>query len=344
MPQGNEIDFVTAEAYLSAFPGGGRVLRSEKYAQTCYVLRDCLCAGPNGQVVMPLNAAGPSPVLEESFDYEFEREMKIAAFGLAMSRGLREERLEEAAPLFPAWGINNFWHWLLNCLPKAVLLESLGFRGQYIVNLACPFVPESLALMGIGQNRLKHCDRRFHVKNLFLAARIDGTEKTLGPALLSAVRESLMSNVAVLDGSKRCYVRRIGKRKINRENEAELLELLAKYDFETLVPEEHSLAGQIAFMSNAACTLAPHGANAALALFQKRKGILMELFGRKYINFCNLPIVNLLKLLYIPVCPDVNSAGHYYRVTEENKDEDYSVDLKLAGSILASLKSGRYGL
>ena len=237
MSQGDQIDFVTAEAYLDRYPSSGRSMPVKQYAQTCYVFRDCLCAGVNGQVIMPLNAGAPSNcVLEESFDYNFDREVKIAAFGLAMHKELQEERLEKAAPLFTVWGKGNFWHWMFNCLPKVHVLEAAGFRGHYIVNMNCSYVTESLEMMGIARNRVKHCDRRYYVKNMFFTGRIDGSPETLNLRLLSDVREGLLGAVAPLEGGKRCYVRRIGRRKVKRENEEELLALLAKYDFEVMVP------------------------------------------------------------------------------------------------------------
>ena len=220
-------------------------------------------------------------------------------------------------------------------------MESAGYKGQYIVNASSKVVLEGLELMGVGPERIVHCAEPHLVRRAVIPHVIHWSGLHEHKRLLSTIRGRLLEVAGTLDGEKRCFIRRIGTRRLL--NEAELLDALRTYGIEVLVPEEHSLSGQIAFMSNSALTLSPHGANSALAFFQKRESVLMEFFGHDHIhNINNLTTVRFLNLLYFPVTQTVlfgmplGSAG--------TGSADYRIDVDLAAAILGNVASTTYRL
>lgn len=338
-------NIIRAADYLGRYRDRGRGFELKEYGLSAYLLKNCFCAGPSGQVISPVGEHLEHPViLAESFNYDHDDAGIACSVEAATQERLRPETVDEAAPMFSVWALDNIWHWMFNCMPKVLLLESVGFKGQYIVNKNCDFIVETLGLCGIEESRLLHCDKKYFIRNMFLVDRVSHDHLRATSALTRLVRGALLDGAGRMDGEKFCYIKRIGARKVQREYEEELLRALSRYGFETLVPEEHSIAGQIRFLSNSACTLGPHGANITLALFQKERSVLMEFFGKKYVYHSNSLIAKALKLLYIPIGTDNMFEPRYYAVQPDGKDEDFQVDVWLVEMLLENLKSGKYGI
>ena len=338
--------FISARDYLSLFPESGSFHMPRPFETPYYVVRNCLCAGELGQIVMPPGSkAGRSFILKESFNHEHSEDLLAQTVSSALLHADRIDPtvLDEAVPLYPLWSLGNLWHWLFESVPKIFIMESAGYRGQYIVNASNKVVLEGLELMGVGPERITHCAGPHLIRRAVIPHVIHWSVLHEHKRLLLTIRERLLETAGVLEGEKRCFIRRIGTRRLL--NEAELLDALRAYDIEVLVPEEHSLREQITFMSNAALTLSPHGANSALAFFQKRESILMEFFGHDHINNgCNLITIKLLKLLYLPVTQTVLSGQALGADTSEAKLADYRINVDLVASILNNIASTAYRL
>ena len=338
--------FIGASEYLALFPEAGSVHAARAFDTPYYVVRNCLCAGELGQIVMPPgNRGGRACILRESFNHEHDEELLAQAVSSALLHADRSEPavLDEAVPLYPLWSLGNLWHWLFESVPKICLMESAGYKGQYIVNASSKVVLEGLELMGVGPERIVHCAEPHLIKRAVIPHVIHWSGIHKHERLLSTIRERLLEAAGPLKGEKRCFIRRIGTRRLL--NEAELLEALRVYDIEVLVPEEHSLRDQIAFMSNAALTLSPHGANSALAFFQKRKSVLMEFFGHDHIhNINNLATVRFLNLLYFPVTQTVLFGTPLGADSVGTGSADYRINVNLAAAILDNVASTTYRL
>ena len=338
--------FIGAREYLALFPESGSVHAARAFDTPYCVVRNCLCAGELGQIVMPPgNRGGRAFILRESFNHEHGEELLAQAVSSALLHADRSEPtvLDEAVPLYPLWSLGNLWHWLFESVPKIFLMESAGYKGQYIVNASSKVVLEGLALMGVGLERIVHCAGPHLIRRAIIPHVIHWSGLHEHKHLLSTIRERLLEVAGTFDGEKRCFIRRIGTRRLL--NEAELLDALRAYDIAVLVPEEHSLREQIAFMSNSVLTLSPHGANSALAFFQKRESVLMEFFGHDHINNgCNLITIKLLKLLYLPVTQVVLSGQPLGRGASGAELDDYRIDVDLAVSILDNVASTTYRL
>ncbi len=331
-------DFIIlgAREYLALFAASGSVYGTQPFGIPYYVVRNCLCAGELGQIIMPPGSrAGRSFILRESFNHEHDETLlaQTVSSALLHADATEPEVLDEAVPLYPVWSLGNLWHWLFESVPKVCVMEAAGYKGPYIANASSRVVREGLALMGVGPERLVHCARPHLVRRAVIPHVIHWSGIQEHRSLLVAARERMLDAAGRRPGEKRCFIRRVGSRKLL--NEEELLDTLARYDIRVLVPEEHGLSEQIAFMSNAGLTLSPHGANTALAFFQKPESVLMEFFGHDHINnVCNLALINTLKLLYLPVTQTVMTGRPVGAGASGAGLDDYRINVDLVAAIL----------
>lgn len=338
--------FLGAQEYLALFPASGTAHTARPFGVPWYVIRNCLCAGELGQIIIPPGSrAGRSFILTESFNHEHEQRVlsQTVSSALLHADRMEPEVLDEAVPLYPVWSLGNLWHWMFESVPKVCAMEAAGYTGPYIANASNRVVREGLELLGVGPERLIHCARPHLVRRAVIPHVIHWSGIQEHRLLLMTARDRILEAAGRLPGKKRCFIRRVGSRKLL--NEAELLDRLGAYDIEVLVPEEHSLREQIAFMSNAALTLSPHGANTALAFFQKPESVLMEFFGHDHINnVCNLALIKTLKLLYLPVTQTVMTGRPVDGGASEGELDDYSINVDLAALILDNVASVRYAV
>ena len=293
---------IFAEDYLRHNRRGGRPLHLKHLGLTFYGLSDCLYFGDEAQTVLPGQGTELHAIFRESCHYPAS-EFNLAPI-LARSLAANPEcaDVEEAAPLYSP-GSENLWHWMTENLPKLVALESIGFSGSYIVSDS-PVVRQCLELLGIDSGRLLPGKGSYRVKRLMLPQRLSGFDLVDYMPLVELTRDRLLEAVGRLDGGKRLYVRRIGRRK--PVNEDEVLAVLGDFGFETMVPEQFSLAEQLRAMTNAACSVMAHGANSTLTLMQPPRSAVIELYGNRYVSYNNLHAVRLLKLRYHPLVEDLD--------------------------------------
>ena len=300
-----------AREYLDLDRGRGRVLPLKHLGLEIYVLRDCLCFGQQFQAVAPLSSSGSIPCLfRESCPYP-ANELRLAGI-VAEHLDAPVADIDTAVPLFPN-GAANLWHWTLESLPKLLALESTGFTGAYIVparelEREDSVIMHSLRMFAVEPARILPSGPTYRIRLLFLPQRLSGFSLSDNMPLSDFLRQRLLEAVGALDGSKRLYVRRIGRRRVL--NEDDMLPVLKDFGFETMVPEDLSLAEQWRRMTNVDCSVMVHGANSALTLLQKPGSVAVELFGNRYVSYNNLHAARLLKLRYYPLIEELDPASY----------------------------------
>ena len=300
---------VWAREYLGHDRGRGRELPLKHLGLSFYVLRDCLCFGRRSQAVVPLAPSGAIPCLfKESCPYPANEPSLAAVVREHLNAPVVD--VDTAAPLFPP-GAPNLWHWTLESLPKLLALESTGYTGSYIIPSVAhaeSVIMRSLRMFGIDPGRLLLSGPTYRVKLLFLPQRLSGFSLAENMPLSDFLRQRLLEAVGVLDGSKRLYVRRIGRRRVL--NEDDILPVLKDFGFETMVPEGLDLTDQWRCMTNVDCSVMVHGANSTLSLLQKPGSAAVEMFGNRYVSYNNLHAARLLKLRYYPLVEDLDPASY----------------------------------
>ena len=299
---------VWARDYLGHDRGRGRELPLKHLGLAFYVLRDCLCFGQNSQAVAPLAPSGSLPCLfRESCPYPANERLLAHIVRERLDAPVVD--VDTAAPLYPP-GASNLWHWTLESLPKLLALESTGYTGSYIIPAAAhaeSVIMRSLSMFGIDPGRLLLSGPTYRVKLLFLPQRLSGFSLAGNMPLCAFLRQRLIEASGNLEGSKRLYVRRIGRRRIL--NEDDIMPVLGDFGFEIMVPEDLNLAEQWRCMTNVDCSVMAHGANSTLTLLQKPGSAAVEMFGNRYVSYNNLHAARLLKLRYYPLIEELDPAS-----------------------------------
>ena len=301
-----------APEYIHAFPARGALFDTPRLDLAFYEIRDCFALFSDYLLMAPVHGHVLPVLLRESGVYPAHDMAMPGKLQHAVSQLADTVDVPLAVPLCTP-GSHNLWHWTLECLPKLLLLEKMGYTGPYIVLGDNPVVQASLDMFGIAPERRLAAGPAYRVERLIVPPRLSGFVLPENLPLVALLREKLLERVGVLPGSKRCYVRRITRRRI--VNEAAMLDILREYDFEVMVPEELSLAEQWRYMTNVECSLMPHGANTTLTLAQPHGSSFIEFFSNRYINYSNMQAIRLLRLRYLPLVEELDVSWYPDRNT-----------------------------
>ncbi|MFB2983283.1 DUF563 domain-containing protein [Microseira sp. BLCC-F43] len=184
----------------------------------------------------------------------------------------------------------NFAHWLMDCLPKLALIESLDSNAKknlkfIIPDGSPPYIVDSLKLLGIQENQtIQIQEESITVENLILCRAAENPGRPNKMHFL-AIRNKLLTSVidaeSVRLSFRRIYVSRSqSSRKI--VNEAEILQILTKYDFEVIHCEKMTLAEQIILFSEAEIVLGSHGAGMYNQIFCNSGTSIVEIYNKEY--------------------------------------------------------------
>ncbi|MBQ8040146.1 MAG: glycosyltransferase family 61 protein, partial [Lachnospiraceae bacterium] len=163
------------------------------------------------------------------------------------------------------------------------LMEERGYRGKYVcfeTDMLKPF----LKLLNIDiASRIVWVkeDVLYHFEN---ATIVRFTSDLWRATIINRMAKSLLSSLSfegTNDLPKRLFVKRIGIRKMLGAEE-----VLKKYDFKTIIPEELSVEEQIRYFYAADIVICPHGANSTNAIFMREGTSFIECFGKSYIAPC----------------------------------------------------------
>lgn len=231
------------------------------------------------------------------------------------------------------WG-GNYCHFSFQGLDQIMLMEKAGFTGRYIVKYA-PSVKQLLDMLGIDASRILWLDDLdqetiYRFEKMFIIEYPVYSFKRSAPLVVEAAeiigRNAAAQEGASVDYPSRLFVRRIGSRRLMGVDE-----LLKAYGFETIVPEEHSVAEQIRYFQHADVVLSPHGANSTNSLYMPPDAVLIETFGKGWVNPWAPEALRLKGVHYFPVpqTPDLGGAGKAVA-------DDYTVDNTILEMVIRS--------
>jgi hypothetical protein len=322
--------FISAKYYLEMNPEQGHSFNVKPFDLEFYMIRKCICFGKDEQVILRVQH-NINYIFTESCKYgHHNRVFDIYSSGISD----KYEHLDEAVPLYPIWG-TNFWHWVFESFPSVILLESRHYSGVYIVpNL--PFILELLELFNIDKSRIKFSGPAYIIDKIILSEKNPGHGLVENLPIVELIRNVILNATGIMAGKKNIWVQRIKTRTFI--NNDEVFYVLKKYDFETMIPEKYSIKQQFYNMTNVNLSFMPHGANTTLTLAQPEYSMFVELFGYSYVNYTNIHIVKLLKLLYIPI-PEKVESETINDMKTANIHNNILVNIPLLKTILQNLLS-----
>ena len=127
---------------------------------------------------------------------------------------------------------------------------------------------------------------------------------------------------------KNIYTSRSKAPKRKCVNEAELISLLKKYDFEIVVTDDLSVAEQIELFGNANNVVAVHGSSFVNGLYMKNKSVIFDLIEENHNDLCFFNIANAMDVGYVYAkCKGVGPAANF-------RDNDIYVDIEQLDKLL----------
>ena len=227
--------------------------------------------------------------------------------------------------------MDNYWHFTMTALDKISLFLENGYDGKFIV-FDKPYLRELLKLYGIPNDRLifVKSDEVYKVNELHILD--DGMSTTVHRDIIQRIRARILKNIDFCDADKypkRLYIRRLKPYKRLVKNEAEVIDYLKQFGFETIFPDDYSVEEQIKYFYAADIIVAPHGGCSTNALFMRSDTSFIELFGFNYVCPFMLDIIKDNKMYYNMVV----ERGDYDTVPA-HPNSAYNVDIKLLDDIL----------
>lgn len=190
-------------------------------------------------------------------------------------------------------GGTNYFHWMLDLLPRFELLQRSrwGLEGidRFVVfsRSFCAFQRETLDWLGIPADKTIESADRPHIQADCLLvpsiARRYGNwlPPRWGCQFLRDRLGPMGDRVEPAVGRPRLYISRRDATYRRVANEAELLAVLEPLGFQTVVLSDYPLAEQIALFQRAEVIVAPHGAGLLNLVFCPPETIVVELFSPK---------------------------------------------------------------
>jgi len=185
----------------------------------------------------------------------------------------------------------NYYHWVLEALPKLALFRRYGGPGErafYYAELSKAFQVASFDLLGIAPSA--RIDSRQHQTlqaGSLWAATIPSPSGVAHPWVVRWLRDEFFQALPAAAAPIDCLV--VSRRQARTRrivNEDDLLAALGPLSPTCVVLEDCSLARQVDVFRRARLIVAPHGAGLTNIAFARPDATVIELFGATYRNPC----------------------------------------------------------
>jgi capsular polysaccharide biosynthesis protein len=232
-------------------------------------------------------------LLESTFDRE-----QLDANAVMHQRLYPPVRLEGPHVCLLSQWSTNFFHWMLDTLPRLALLEPevVADLPLIVPDAPGPVVLDSLARAGVSRDRLVYFDgTHYEVDELHFPSLVGRTGHLPGWAA-TWLRETLVG-ARPAGGRRRLYVSRSDTTWRRVTNEDEVARALEARGFETILPGELSLAEQLEAFATAEAVVGPHGAG-LVGLVAAEDCVVVELMPSTWVNGCYYAMTAELGLRY----------------------------------------------
>jgi capsular polysaccharide biosynthesis protein len=184
----------------------------------------------------------------------------------------------------------NYYHWILDTLPRLLLLRK-HHPGIALITLepAAEFVRVTLAALGFDNIVPVTKKQLLKIDKLVLPGLLSPSGH-VNPIQVRLVRDELTQRLGTQPAAtpsittRKVYVSRARQHRRKVANQDELDKLLVAHNFETIYFEELTLSQQIAVMQEAAVLLSMHGANLVNLIFLNPTSKVIELVAEKLHN------------------------------------------------------------
>jgi capsular polysaccharide biosynthesis protein len=247
---------------------------------------------------------------------------------------------EQVCILANIWSY-NLYHWIEELL-KAIILETYGFKGRYILSGIPNFAAEFLEVLGVSPARIvrDHFDKPAVFRSVMLTTPINLMyDVVYYKNVFLALRKALLASVdrsGPAPYTERVWLARgvkalNGRRIVNAED---VDKVLTRFGFQVVDMGTMPARGQIAVSSRARCLGGVHGAAFVHTMFLAEYSTVIECFSPEYVHPCMLG-----------VCRHLNH--RYFQIVFDNFDKyayghDVMINCAHLELVLRSLETGGY--
>lgn len=183
-----------------------------------------------------------------------------------------------AAVLNNPW-CHNYYHWLLEVVPRIMMMRSAGLTADwFIVESQSRYQRRVLELLGIPPERLIQPHYALNLQaDMLIRPSHPGLDAWQG--LAGAIKQGLPASerIASEQPRRRIYISRKAAAHRKVANESELQALLDSHGFETHSFETLDFARQVKLIDSADCIMAVHGAALANLIFAREGTRVIEI-------------------------------------------------------------------
>ena len=221
----------------------------------------------------------------------------------------------EIAVCHNQWSAENYYHWLIDSLPRLLALRTLYPGMKLMLPRASAlqpipeFISSSATLMGFA-NQISLNPRQIMSAQSVILPSLTATSLTQRPELVRQVREELIAALCPEEVRpfRRVYAARDQGYPRNLLNEAAVEEWLVQEGFEKVYFEHMTLLEQVRLMRETDVLLGVHGAGMTNLIFLPDTSRTIEIHNKEYGDPCYLRLASCLGLaIYICPCTGVDA-------------------------------------
>lgn len=226
----------------------------------------------------------------------------------------------------------NIFHWLFEVLPRLRCLETVPQLHELpllVREPLNPFQETTLRLMGIANRIITTNGKSAKVAHLYFPSI--ASPPSIHPETVTWLRHTILGATKGLgpdSQNRKLYISRKDANARRVSNEDELMQALQPLGYECIVMSDLSPQEQIETMRNAKSIVLAHGAAGAHLLFAPTDCQVIELHSPKWPNS-----------VYFTVSKALGQPYGFLFGKHENRQMDYTIDVKQLLSMLAATKS-----
>ncbi len=176
----------------------------------------------------------------------------------------------------------NYYHWLIDCLPRLATLRAAGLGGLPVVvpSDLTSFQRQSLSVLGVRTTTPYFGEDDHLLPDELVWASSPSPVNFPTPFVVDWLRRNLLGPSRLTGQNRRLFISRAGAGRLI--NEEQVIRALQPLNFELIRPERLDLATQVRTFAEAEVIVAPHGAGLTNMVFSDPLPVL-ELFSPNYV-------------------------------------------------------------
>lgn len=261
----------------------------------------------------------PEDRVFEEFSYYWGRApLQVPIFGRLRLPPMEHRDGVFATILSPGSATPNYFHWLVESLPRIAILEEARIEDYCLIvpELLAPWQAATLDRLGLeGARRVGFGEQHWQIDSLLVPSLL-GYPGMCRPWAAAWLRRRLGVPERE-EGTRRLYVSRSRASHRRVSNEDEVLATLDSLGFECVLTEDMTLEEQISLFSQAQFIVGLHGAGLTNVLFAPRRARVLEFMSPLpgYVNACYYSLASAVGQRYMyllgshPTAPQGAPAG-----------------------------------